>query len=62
MDIHVLRHTLIVTYFVAVYFKETLASAPCIWRDNNIKTCRIYVKDNTRKSHNSSVHSCYRAS
>ena len=33
VDIHVLWHLLIVTRFIVVYFKETLASAPWRWRE-----------------------------
>jgi len=30
----------IVTYFIAVCFKEILVSAPWKWQDNITKTCR----------------------
>jgi len=29
----------IVTYFIAVCFKEILVSVPWKWRENNIETC-----------------------
>jgi hypothetical protein len=41
--LHYWRHnlcTLIVTYFIAVSFIETLVSAPWRWRDNNAGTYR----------------------
>jgi len=43
----------IVTYFIAVCFKEILVLVPSRWRDNSAETCSRYVKDCEHKLQNS---------
>jgi hypothetical protein len=42
----------IMTYFIAVYFKDMFTSAPRRWQDNSTETCTSFVKHCMHKLQN----------